>query len=157
MFLTLTTAKNTARIRDNFMAISSFIFYIDLTIHQNSSTVFHTSTERVDDHADHWIKFHDTINPVSKQPSKLKTRGPTSISTAMAKPAASEMEKLESLASIPNQQKVPAGINKMQPLQTTKTPVPKKESLVKSLLPLKVRPPYLQHTLHIIDSLQTAR
>jgi hypothetical protein len=103
MILTLTTAKNTAHVRDDFMAISSFIFYIDLTTRQNSSTVFHISSERVDDHADHWIEFHDSINPASKQSSKLNTRGPSSISIATTKSAANEMEKPESFASVTNQ------------------------------------------------------
>ena len=112
MFLTLTTAKNTAHVWDNFTAISSFIIYIDLTTCQNSSTVSHILSERVADHADHWIKFHDSINPVSKQSSKFKTRGPSSISTATTKPAANEMEKIGPVASIMNQQKVSAGIDK---------------------------------------------
>jgi hypothetical protein len=116
MFLTLTTAKNTAHVRDDFMAISSFIIYIDLTTRQNSSTVSHISSERVDDHANHWIKFHDSINPVSKQSSKLKTCGPSSISTATTKPAANKMEKLGPVASVMNQQKVSAGIDKNETL-----------------------------------------
>jgi len=81
-------------------------------IHQPSST----STERVDDHAEHWVKFHDSINPTSK-PSRSKIRGVTSISTG-TKPAAVEMKRFESLASVPNQKKVSTGIDKNSTLAT---------------------------------------
>ena len=70
------------------------------------SNCFPYLTERVNDHANHWIKFHDSINPVSKQSSKSKSHGPTSIPKSTMKPVASELE------SVPNQQKVSAGIDK---------------------------------------------
>ena len=94
--------------------ISSFIFYKPdhSSLHQPSST----STERVDDHAEYWIKFHDSINPTSK-PSKSKIRGATSILTE-TKTAAVEIKRLESLASVPKQQKVSSGIDKNSTLAT---------------------------------------
>jgi hypothetical protein len=151
----LTTAKNMVHVRSDFVAISSFILYIDLTTRQNSSTVFHILSERVGDHANHWIKFYDSINPVSKQSSKLKTRGPTSISTATKKPAANEMEKPESLVSVPNQQKVSTGIDKNATFANYQDSCTKKGIIGQVTTAIKGES--TRHTLHIIDSLQTAR
>ena len=129
--------------------VSSFIYRKPdhSSIHQPSSTL----TERVDDHAEHWVKFHDSINQSSK-PSRSKIRGATNISTG-SKTAVVEMKRLESLASVPNQQKVSIGINKNTTSRPTKTPVPKKEFLP----PSKVSHLLIQNTLLIIDSSQTAR
>ena len=69
-------------------------------------------TEHANNHTDHWIKFHDSINPVSKQSSKSKPRDPTIIPASRMKPAAGKMKKPESIASVPNQHKISTGINK---------------------------------------------
>jgi hypothetical protein len=52
------------------------------------------------------MKFHDSINPVSK---KSKT---ASFLTAMIKPTVGELEKLASFATKPDQQKISVGIDK---------------------------------------------
>ena len=119
--------------------------------------------------AEPWINPHDRIQPTSKQSSKSKICGPTSIPNAAGK-----MEKLESLTSVPNQRKdkdinlnippehsskLSTGIDKNSILSEYQASCMKKGILseVSTVTKVRIHHHHLSSTLCIIASSRSAR